>query len=106
MNPGDSLEGHGQLLRHGQLIAQVEYHLTIPREIYFAVNPTGGFNPDYEAHLGGFILLNPADAAKISLIDYTLELADKSKKAIHVERRYKEVKYQGHVRVSFWVKVI
>ncbi len=106
MNPGDTLEGRGLLLQHGRLIASVDYHLTIPRQIYFVINPIGSFHPDYEAYLGGFILLTPADAEKISLIEYTLELADKTKKTIRVERRYKNMKHKGEERVSFWVKVI
>lgn len=106
MNPGDSLEGHGTLLQQGRLVAGVDYHLTIPRQTHFIIVPTGGLTPNYEAHLGGFILLDPADADKISLTEYTLELADKSKKTIRVERRYKETKHRGAVRVSFWVKVV
>ena len=106
MNPGDTLEGRGVLLQHGRLVADVDYHLTIPRQIHFIIVPTGGFHPDYEAHLGGFILLTPADADKISLTEYTLELADKTKKTIRVDRRYKETKHKGEARVSFWVKVV
>jgi hypothetical protein len=55
MNPGDSLEGRGVLLQHGRLIADVDYHLTIPRQTHFILVPTGGFRPDYEAHLAGVI---------------------------------------------------
>ena len=106
MNPGDTLEGCGVLLQQGRLIADVDYHLTIPRQIHFIVIPTGSFRPDYEAHLGGFILLTPADADKISLTEYNLELADKTKKTIRVESRYKETKHKGEARVSFWVKVV
>lgn len=106
MNPGDTFEGSGLLLEHGRLIASVNYHLTIPGETHFVINPTGSFNLDYEDHLGGFILLSPHDADKISLTEYTLEMVDKSKKTIRVERRYKEVKHKGQIRVSFWVKVI
>ena len=106
MKPGDTLEGRGVLLQHGRLIADVDYHLTIPRQTHFIIVPTGSFRPDYEAHLAGFILLTPADADKISLTEYTLELADKTKKIIRVERRYKETKHKGEIRVSFWVKVV
>lgn len=94
------------LLQQGRLVAGVDYHLTIPRQTHFIIVPSEGIRPDYEAHLGGFILLAPADADKISLADYTLELADKSKKNIHVERRYKKIKHKGEVRISFWVKVL
>jgi hypothetical protein len=106
MNPGDILEGCGQLLQHGRLVAKVDYHLTIPREVYFLINPTGSFHLDYEDYLGGFILLTPDDAAKITLADYTLVLADQRKKTIRVERRYKATRRLGQPRISYWVKVI
>lgn len=106
MNPGDTLEGRGVLLQQGRLVAGVDYHLTIPRQTHFIIVPAEGVRPDYQAHLAGFILLAPADADKISLADYTLELADKSKKNIRVERRYKQIKRKGEVRISFWVKVL
>ena len=106
MNPGDVLEGRGVLLQHGRLIARVDYHLTIPHESHFITNPSGGLFFDYQDHLGGFVLLAPADAENVSLTEYTLELADRSKKTIRVERRYKEIKHKGEERVSFWVKVI
>ena len=106
MNPGDILEGHGSLLQHGRLITDVDYHLTIPHQTHFVINPTGSFNFDYEDHLGGFVLVKPEDAAKVSFTEYTLELASKSKKTIRVERRYKKIKHQGEERVSFWVKVV
>ena len=105
-NPGDVLEGRGTLLQHGRLIAKVDYHLTIPRQTHFIINPTGNFKLDYENHAGGFILLTPEDAKNLSLADYTLELASKSKKSIRVERRYKKIKHQGQPRISFWVKVV
>jgi len=106
MNPGDTFEGRGLLLEHGRLIAAVDYHLTIPHETHFVINPSGSFNFDYEDHLAGFILLKPDDAEKISLTRYTLEMVNKSKKSIRVERRYKEIKHKGQLRVSFWVKVV
>jgi hypothetical protein len=106
MNPGDTLEGRGLLLQHGRLVASVDYHLTIPRETHFMINPTGSFNFDYEEYLGGFILLSPDEAQKISLTEYTLELVNKSKKTIRVERRYKKIEHKGQPRISFWVKVI
>lgn len=106
MNPGDTLEGHGVLLQQGRLVARVAYHLTVPRQTHFIIVPSGGFRHDYEAHLSGFVLLTLGDADKISLAEYTLELADKSKKTIRVERRYKAVKREGETRVSFWVKVV
>lgn len=94
------------LLQHGRLVAGVDYHLTVPRQTHFIIVPTGGLRRDYEAHFGGFILLAPADADKITLAEYTLELADKTKKTLRVERRYKEVNYKGETRISFWVKVL
>jgi hypothetical protein len=106
MNPGDTLEGRGVLLQQGRLVAGVDYHLTVPRQTHFIVVPSGGFHDDYEAHLSGFILLTPTDAAEISLTQYTLELADKTRKTIQVERRYKKMKYRGEERISFWVKVV
>jgi hypothetical protein len=106
MNPGDTLEGRGVLLQQGRLVAGVDYHLTIPRPAHFFIVPPGGLRADYEAHLAGFILLTPADVAKISLAEYTLELADKTKKSIRIERRYKKIKHKGEERISFWVKVI
>jgi hypothetical protein len=106
MNPGDTLEGHGLLLQHGRLIAQVDYHLAIPGEIYFLTNPTHTLHPNYDSYLSGFILLTHVDAGKISLAEYTLELADKTKKTIRVERRYKKTKRKGEEFISFWVKVI
>ncbi len=107
MNPGDVLEGRGLLLQHGRLIAGVDYHLTIPHQTHFIINPTGGLQFDYDDHLGGFILLAPDDAEKVSVsTEYTLELASKSKKTVRIERRYKKIKRQGKARISFWVKVI
>lgn len=105
-NPGDILEGHGTLLQQGRLIAPVDYHLTIPGQTHFLINPTGKLRLDYENHAGGFILLHPDDADTISLTGYTLELANKSKKQITVQRRYKEIIHQGQPRVSFWVILV
>ncbi len=107
MNPGDTLEGHGLLLQHGRRIADIDYHLTVPTQTHFVINPTGNLRFDYDDYLGGFILLTPGDAEKISLADeYTLELAGKTRKNIRVERRYKEVQHKGEKRVSFWVKAV
>lgn len=106
MNPGDTLAGRGRLLQQGRLLAEVDYHLTIPRQTHFIIVPSGGLSDDYGAYLGGFILLTLADAAKITLTEYTLELADKTKKVVRVERRYKEISHHGEKQVSFWVKVI
>lgn len=105
-NPGDIIEGRGLLLQHGRLIASVDYHLSIPRQTHFIINPTGNIQPDYQEHTGGFILLTPEDAETITLSEYTLELAGKSKKRIRIERRYKKLNHQGQPRVSFWVKLI
>lgn len=105
MNPGDTLEGSGLLLQHGRLVARVDYHLAIPRATHFALNPRS-LHLDYESHLSGFILLSPAAAADLDLAVYTLELADKSKRAIRIERRYKKIKHKGEPRISFWVTVL
>ena len=107
LNPGDVLEGQGTLLDHGRLIAHVDYHLIIPGQIHFLINPSGKLRPDYKEYAGGFILLTPEDAEILNLSsEYTLELATKHKKTIRVERRYKKVKHKGKPRISFWVKVI
>jgi hypothetical protein len=106
MIPGDTLEGRGLLLEHGRLIANIDYHLTIPTQTHFAINPTGSLHFDYEDYLGGFILLTPDDAKKISLTEYTLELTNKHRKNIRVERRYKNINRKDEQLVSFWVKVI
>ena len=106
MNPGDVLEGRGLLLQQGRPVADVDYHLTIPRDLYFILNSGGSFRLDYEDYLGGFILVPPGDAKKISLTEYTLELGDKRKKKIQVERRYKKSDFKGQERISYWVKVV
>ena len=94
MNPGDVLEGRGLLLQQGRLVTEVNYHLTIPRDLYFILNPGGSFRLNYEDYLGGFILVPPGDAEKVSLTEYTLELDDKRKKTIRVERRYKKSSFK------------
>lgn len=106
MNPGDTLEGQGLLLQQGRLIARIDYHLTIPTQTHFVINPTGNFRFDYDDYLGGFILLQPDDAEKIALAEYTIELASKTKKHIRIERRYKEITHKGEKRISFWVKAV
>jgi len=106
MNPGDVLEGRGLLLQHGRLVAEVHYHLTIPRDLYFVLNPTGKFHLDYEEYLGGFILVPLGDVEKVALDEYILELSDKSKRTIQVERRYKKSNFQGEDHISYWVKVV
>jgi hypothetical protein len=106
MNPGDVLEGRGLLLQHGRLVANVHYHLAIPRDLYFLLNPTGRLRLDYEEYLGGFILVAAGDEEKISMDQYTLELSNKRKRTIQVERRYKKSNVQGKNQISFWVKVV
>ena len=88
------------------MVAEVHYHLTIPRDLYFLLNPTGRLHLDYEEYLGGFILVAVGDAEKIALDQYTLELSDKRKRTIQVERRYKKRNVQGKDQISFWVKVV
>lgn len=106
MKPGDVLEGRGLLRQQGRLVAQVHYHLTIPRDLHFLLNPTGRLHLDYEDYLGGFILAAPGDGEKIALEEYTLELSDRRKRTIQVERRYKKRNFQGQQQISFWVKVV
>ena len=105
-NPGDVIKGQGNLLQQGRLIAKVHYNLVIPQNIHFIINPTGRFFADYTERAGGFILLSPKDADTIALTDYTLELSDKSKKSVHVERRHKKVQHNNNTYISFWAKVI
>ncbi|RME70099.1 MAG: hypothetical protein D6784_17235 [Chloroflexi bacterium] len=105
MEPGDTLEGKGLLLKHGRIVAEVDYHLTIPRRTHFFINPTGKLHFDYEDYLGGFILLDPPAADRLELAEYTLELASKARKTIVVERRYKKISHRGKPKVSFWVKI-
>jgi hypothetical protein len=104
-NPGDTFEGQGLLLQHGRSIAPVAYHLAIPGQLHFAVNPPTGVKVNYAAYVSGFVLVPQAIAAAIELAHYTLELADKSRMQIIVTRRYKAVDYQGKPHVSFWVSV-
>jgi TPP-dependent indolepyruvate ferredoxin oxidoreductase alpha subunit len=106
MNPGDTLKGQGQLLQHGRLIVVADYHLTIPSSTHFAINPIGKLKFNVDDHMAGFILIEPRAAEEISsATDYTLELSDKAKLPIRIERRYKQVKHQGQARISFWVTV-
>ena len=104
-NPGDSLEGAGLLLQQGRIVARVHYHLSIPTQTHFLVNPSGGLKPEYASHAGGFVLVASTEAESLKSGEYILELVDKGKKTIHVERRYKALKYGGRPCVSFWVKV-
>ena len=105
-NPGDVLEGQGTLLQHGRQVAIVDYHLAIPNQAHFLINPTGKFHSEYAEHAGGFILTTPEDAKNVVLTEYTLELSDKGKRNIRVERCYKKIQRSGETRISFWVKVL
>lgn len=106
-NPGDSLEGSGLLLQQGRLIAHVEYHLSIPTQTHFLVNPTGNLKIDYQEYAAGFILILPENAKNVTLgSNYTLQLTDKRKKEIRIERKYKDTKHHGKAYHSFWVKSI
>ena len=105
-NPGDSLDGAGLLLQQGRIVADVYYHLSVPTQTHFLVNPLGGLKNDYANYAGGFVLVPSTDAIKVTLGEYVLELADKSKRIIRVERRYKTLQHQGRNCLSFWVAVL
>ncbi len=102
---GDTLEGHGALLQHGRLIAEVDYHITLPTDLYFLMNPTGRLRSNQDEHLAGFILISPEDEDKIDLAEYTLELVNKHRKNIRIQRRYKRIKHKGIARISYWVQI-
>lgn len=104
-NPGDILEGSGLLLKQGRLIAPVECHLSIPSQTHFLINPTGNFRTDYREYAAGFVLVLPEHAKNVTLGNYTLELADKRKIKIQIERTYKNTQHQGQEYCSFWVKI-
>lgn len=105
-NPGDAVEGSGFLLQHGRLVTRVHYHLSIPTQTHFLVNSPGRVSADYADFAGGFVLVPASEAATLPLGEYTLELIDKSRRQVNVERRYKPVKHQGHPHVSFWVTLL
>lgn len=104
-NPGDILEGSGLLLKQGRLIAPVEYHLSIPTQTHFLINPTGKFRADYREYVAGFILILPEHTKNVTLGNYTLEFADKRKIEIQIERAYKNTQHRGQEYRSFWVKI-
>jgi len=107
MNPGDTLKGQGQLLQHGQLIVTIDYHLTIPSSTHFVINPTGKLNFNFDDYLAGFVLVEPDAADKIEPgTEYTLELHNKAKLPVQIDRRYKQIEHQGQPRISFWVTVV
>ena len=105
LNPGDTIEGQGVLLQHGHQIADVEYCLFIPTQTYFIVNPTGDLKPEYDDYIAGFILLAPQDAKTVRGTQYSLQLADGSRRNVQIERRYKEVQRKGKPQVSFAIRV-
>jgi hypothetical protein len=80
--------------------------LSIPTQTHFLVNSPGSLSADYADFAGGFVLLPVSEAATLALGEYTLELNDKSRRQVKVERRYKKVKQQGRAYVSFWVTVL
>ncbi len=105
-NPGDVLEGQGVLLQHGRRIADIHYHLTIPNQTHFIINPAAKFKINYADYATGFILVSPANAPQLKLAAYTLELSDKSKKHIQIERRYKKIKRENETFISFGINII
>jgi hypothetical protein len=103
--PGDTIEGSGVLLKQGRIVTQVDYHLAVPTQTHFLVNPGGSIEFDYEDHVGGFILVPLEDAETLALADYSLELADKTRLSIRITQVYARVKRDGISKKSFWVKV-
>ncbi len=103
--PGDAVEGAGYLLQHGRIITSIHYHLSIPTQTHFLVNLPGSLSAAYTNFAAGFVLV-PASAANLPLGQYTLELADKSRQPVTVERRYKQVMHRGRQCISFWVTAL
>lgn len=105
MKAKHTLEGRGVLLEHGRLIAHVDYHLAPPSHTHLFSQATSSLKSTEPQHLSGFILL-PTAKQDLPLRAYTLELANKERLSIVVERRYKKIRHGGEARISFWVKVV
>jgi hypothetical protein len=103
--PGDTIEGSGVLLRQGRIVVRVDYHLAIPTQTHFLVNPTGQLDLDYSDHAAGFILVSLKDANNVLLADYALELEDKTRVFIKITHAYKQLNKDGQPKKAFWVKV-
>jgi len=106
MNPGDFIEGRGLLWLDDNPVIAVDYHLTVPQESHFFLNPLAHLRFDADEHVGGFILIRSQDSDRIALIQYILQLSDQSKRLIQVERQYKEMKQGSQTKMAFWVKII
>lgn len=105
MKAKHTLEGRGVLLEHGRLIAHVDYHLAPPTHTHLFSQAKPNLNLSEPQLLSGFILL-PTANKDLPLRAYTLELANKERLSIVVERRYKKIRHEGETRISFWVKVV
>ncbi|MDM8530040.1 hypothetical protein QUF63_02635 [Anaerolineales bacterium HSG25] len=106
MRPGDFVEGRGMLWLDDNPVAGVEYHLAMPQESHFWLNPLAHLHFETDEHVGGFILVRPQDCARITMTEYTLQLSDQSKRLIQVERRYKEMRQEYQTKIAFWVRII
>ncbi|MDM8528866.1 hypothetical protein QUF58_11755 [Anaerolineales bacterium HSG24] len=106
MKSGDFIEGRGLLWLDDNPVAAVDYHLAMPQESHFWLNPLAHLRFEADEHVGGFILVRPQDSDRIAQIQYTLQLSDQSKRLIQVERRYKEIRQEHQVKIAFWVKTI
>jgi len=103
MPPNNFIEGRGMLWHDGNPVAAVDYHLTVPQESDFVMNPLSQLQFE-ETQVSGFILIRPQDEAQLSNdIIYTLQLQDHSKRTIQIKRKYKNSTYQGQPRLVFWI---
>ncbi|GAB4460698.1 MAG: hypothetical protein Kow0031_40130 [Anaerolineae bacterium] len=104
--PGDAVEGAGYLLQRGRVIAGVYYHLSVPTQTHFLVNQPGSPVGPYSDFVSGFVLVPIDQTPPLSPGEYSLELSDKSRRLIKIERRYRQVKHRGRECVSYWVSVL
>jgi len=100
------IEGRGMLWRHDNPVVAVDYHLTIPLETPYTLNPLDNLRLTSPDPAGGFILLRPQDEIKINLTDYILQTAQHGKKTIWIEQRYKKTTHHGQERVAFWAVML
>lgn len=105
MQAGDYRQGRGMLWRDNNPVVGVDYHLAMPQQSYFFLNPIGNLRFEGDKNLGGFILIRPQDEAKIKLTDYLLQMADQTQRKIRVDYRYRETTHQGQPRIAYWVSM-